>query len=334
MSDSSSRTRRATASMFALALLTALGAFTIARSAGPGPDLFEKFAAPPAAALSAAQIDPLDCDSLEDALRTEVDTIRLLSTYGMPGDTVDLPFWIKNDSILAAYSLVYTFDTSLLEPLVFYDTIINCNPTCDTIIDQYIWTYMGLRAINGGFTTLGRYEPKYPTHARVFAVPLVAEIDSVAPGADVLAYQRFRVKQTAQPGCVGTFQFITRPVWLVDTSVTPPDSTFWTCLMNELVEIWDDYPEQVIPIKETGIFRVGETADFACGDANGDGSFNIGEATYLISFIFSAGPGVCNSPGVGDIDCNGKINIGDVSYLIAHIFSGGPAPCCPEWYTP
>ena len=289
--------------------------------------------------LSASQavIDPIDCDSLENAWRQNqiVDTLRLYSISGQPGDTVDIPFWVKNDSILSAYAFIYRFDTTLLEPLLFHDTVIDCNgPVCDTTVTLYIWTYAGERAINGGFTTLGRYDPEYPNEARVFAVPLVAEIDSVVPGADTLAYQRFRVKSGAENGCVGTFAFVTREVWIVDTSVNPPDSTFFTCMVNEMVEIWNDFPHQVIPRIETGVFRVGATPDFACGDASGDGSLNIGDATFLISYIFSGGAAPCSSAGIGDFNCDGKLNIVDVTAVIAFIFSGGPAPCCPPGYTP
>lgn len=73
------------------------------------------------------------------------------------------------------------------------------------------------------------------------------------------------------------------------------------------------------------------TCSTACcvvaGDADGSGAINIGDVTYLITYIFGGGlpPGCCEE---GDADGSGSINIGDVTYLIARIFSGGPAPVC------
>ena len=65
---------------------------------------------------------------------------------------------------------------------------------------------------------------------------------------------------------------------------------------------------------------------FLCGDANADGTVNISDAVYLISYIFIGGP----APDpllAGDANCDGTVNISDAVYLISYIFSGGPAPC-------
>jgi photosystem II stability/assembly factor-like uncharacterized protein len=68
-----------------------------------------------------------------------------------------------------------------------------------------------------------------------------------------------------------------------------------------------------------------------CGDANGDGQVNVGDAVYLIAYVFSGGP-------APDPECSGRangdrqVNVGDAVYLIAYVFSGGQPPvegCCP-----
>lgn len=63
------------------------------------------------------------------------------------------------------------------------------------------------------------------------------------------------------------------------------------------------------------------------GDADGSGSVNIGDATFLIAYIFTGGPPMscCEN---GDADGNATVNIGDVTHLLAFIFSGGSAPNC------
>ena len=67
---------------------------------------------------------------------------------------------------------------------------------------------------------------------------------------------------------------------------------------------------------------------FVCGDANGDETVNIGDAVYLINYIFKNGPAP-DPLAAGDGNCDGTVNVGDAVYLINYIFKGGPDPCCP-----
>jgi Bacterial Ig-like domain/FG-GAP-like repeat len=77
-----------------------------------------------------------------------------------------------------------------------------------------------------------------------------------------------------------------------------------------------------------GVLYVGGCCAVA-GDANFDGSFNIGDITFAIARIFSGGGA---SPCLDAADTNGdnSFNIADVTYGIARIFSGGLAPICGE----
>ncbi len=76
---------------------------------------------------------------------------------------------------------------------------------------------------------------------------------------------------------------------------------------------------------------IGDACDFVCGDANGDGTINIADAVYIISYIFKGGPApdpLC----VADANGDGTVNISDAVYLVSYIFKGGPPPdpdCCP-----
>ncbi len=69
------------------------------------------------------------------------------------------------------------------------------------------------------------------------------------------------------------------------------------------------------------------------GDANNDGQVNVGDAVYLIAYIFKGGPPpvpypICN----GDANCDCTVNVGDAVYIISYVFKGGAAPCeCPLW---
>jgi hypothetical protein len=68
-----------------------------------------------------------------------------------------------------------------------------------------------------------------------------------------------------------------------------------------------------------------------CGNANGDGSLDVADVVFLISFIFNGGfpPEDCPYPyALGDANGDGYVDISDAVFLIAYIFSGGPAPHC------
>nr|MBN2277973.1 hypothetical protein [candidate division Zixibacteria bacterium] len=65
---------------------------------------------------------------------------------------------------------------------------------------------------------------------------------------------------------------------------------------------------------------------FVYGDANGSGSVNILDATYLINYLYKSGPAPIPARA-GDANCNGATNILDATYLINYLYKSGPAPC-------
>jgi uncharacterized protein (TIGR02145 family) len=67
---------------------------------------------------------------------------------------------------------------------------------------------------------------------------------------------------------------------------------------------------------------------FEAGDANGDGAANVGDAVFLINFVFKGGPAP-ERLEAGDANYDGQTNVGDAVYLINYVFKGGPAPNCP-----
>jgi photosystem II stability/assembly factor-like uncharacterized protein len=77
-----------------------------------------------------------------------------------------------------------------------------------------------------------------------------------------------------------------------------------------------------------GVYRYYDILSFICGDANGDGTINVGDAVFLISYVFKGGPAP-EPLEAGDANCDEQVNVGDAVYLIAYVFKGGPEPCCP-----
>jgi hypothetical protein len=63
------------------------------------------------------------------------------------------------------------------------------------------------------------------------------------------------------------------------------------------------------------------------GDANSDGKVNVGDAVYMINYVFKGGlPPTCKAQG--DANADGKLNVGDAVYLINFVFKGGLPPKC------
>ena len=65
------------------------------------------------------------------------------------------------------------------------------------------------------------------------------------------------------------------------------------------------------------------------GDANNDGKVNVGDAVYIISYVFRGGPAPICLPE-GNANGDSKINVGDAVYIISYVFRGGPAPICGQ----
>lgn len=125
-----------------------------------------------------------------------------------------------------------------------------------------------------------------------------------------------------------------------------PDSTFqpgseiWVDSSYEVSQIV--VPAVALPLVEWEYWRVRATNRFDLsrwstsvfsaqffvrGDADGDGSINVGDPTFLTDYLFFGG--AAPVPEVaGDVDCLGSINVADVSMLIDYIFFGGLLPDC------
>ncbi|MEE9442701.1 MAG: dockerin type I domain-containing protein [candidate division Zixibacteria bacterium] len=74
-------------------------------------------------------------------------------------------------------------------------------------------------------------------------------------------------------------------------------------------------------------FEAGASGCATAGDANHDGSTNVGDAVYLIAHVFKGGPAPQElNEGDANFDC--AVNVGDAVFLIAHVFKGGPPAQC------
>jgi hypothetical protein len=66
-----------------------------------------------------------------------------------------------------------------------------------------------------------------------------------------------------------------------------------------------------------------------CGNPNGDNDVNVGDAVFMINYVFREGP----EPDpwwLGDANCDGTLDVGDIVFLVAAAFRFGPQPECCE----
>lgn len=68
-------------------------------------------------------------------------------------------------------------------------------------------------------------------------------------------------------------------------------------------------------------------SSFVAGDANGDYNVNVGDAVFLISFVFKDGPAP-DPYEAGDANCDGGVSIGDAVFIVNFVFKNGPQPNC------
>ncbi len=105
--------------------------------------------------------------------------------------------------------------------------------------------------------------------------------------------------------------------WQMTTVLTDNETYYWR------VRSTDDYEDGAWSPVESFLL----VAAFVCGDASGDDQVNIGDAVFLITFIFKGGQAP-DPLASGDTNGDGGTNIGDAVYLINFIFNGGADPVC------
>jgi|GEM_PF-3849237 len=92
--------------------------------------------------------------------------------------------------------------------------------------------------------------------------------------------------------------------------------------------IWGDYHlhglSACLPFNndcEALIGAYGMACGYICGETNGDSVCNIGDAVYLITYIFRDGPAPTNMIGA-DVNMDGNVDLGDAVAIVNYLFRG------------
>ena len=119
------------------------------------------------------------------------------------------------------------------------------------------------------------------------------------------------------------FQAVSESAMMSEYSVAPFPVTNKSEFFRWLQSFFAEYLLSLRPIED----MVGESFDDPDDPANGDGTINVGDAVYVINYVFKNGPQPtpwtkCNGDANGDCACN----VGDAVYIINYVFKNGPAP--------
>jgi hypothetical protein len=116
---------------------------------------------------------------------------------------------------------------------------------------------------------------------------------------------------TLAPGEIDTFSTISKIPYNAVLNTADSVKLISSSLSNPLVKDSSSVILTVIAVR---------------GDANNNGSITVGDAVFLIAYLFKGGPAP-QYYGAGDANCDGQITIADVVYLISYLFKSGPQPC-------
>ena len=64
------------------------------------------------------------------------------------------------------------------------------------------------------------------------------------------------------------------------------------------------------------------------GDTDGDGTVDVADIVYLVSYVFKSGPAPKGTDS-GDVNCDRATDVEDIIDLVNYVFKSGPKPECP-----
>jgi hypothetical protein len=185
----------------------------------------------------------------------------------------------------------------------------------------------------------GWYDPffgyvEYPNHNMYFRY----DIDSIPEPFYQDSGTIYWLNVMADIGPPGYFGLPVTPLWGWKTSVSPhyyEDDAVWSVWTPPAYE-WYPLEDPITGMSLDLAFVITNTGgQVLCGDVNGDGVVNVGDALYILNYLFKGGPAPIPSLCVGDVNNDDMVNVGDALYILNWLFKGGPPPdpnCCnPPW---
>ncbi|MGB2803712.1 MAG: C25 family cysteine peptidase [Candidatus Zixiibacteriota bacterium] len=116
-----------------------------------------------------------------------------------------------------------------------------------------------------------------------------------------------------------------------DSDWLGPHNSGETCIASHS---WADAGTYEVKVKARDIFDCESgwsealtVARYVRGDCNDDDVIDIGDAIYLINYLYKSGPAP-DPPQAGDVNCDSGCELADVVFLVNYLFKSGPPPDC------
>jgi hypothetical protein len=187
-----------------------------------------------------------------------------------------------------------------------------------TIINQWLepaWSGWGICKVEGNYPPSLPDAPNPEQGAVDVPVDVSLAWSCYDPDDDTLYYDVY-CDTISPPALVSTMQS--------ENSYNPP-----TDFQFNMTYYW-----RIVAHDSQGDSTVGREWYFTtpdgwmCGDANSDGTLNIFDATFLISYLYMEGPPP-DPLHAADVNHDDTVNIFDITYLISYLYMEGPEPECP-----
>jgi hypothetical protein len=237
----------------------------------------------------------------------------------------------------------YTWEAARYnDPLVATDSALAAYGTSmkDEMAEFAIWNFFtGSRAIPGYYYAEAASYPEVPFDQTFDET----ENDSIAPirrpdglGCNYLAFEY----AATNPGILEIMLDGSDLVRWANTSIVAPVATptvqTVVSLGIEKLYLYIPYiedhtafymiPTVISKYLENNSYYL-KTSVLPYGDANYDRAVNVGDATYLINYVFKGGDAPVPIMESGDANCDGNVNVADAVRIIQFVFNGGLAPC-------
>ncbi len=156
-----------------------------------------------------------------------------------------------------------------------------------------------------------------PTFTWTSSSQVLAGSSGIFAGSDAVGSKDVPVTYTLHILDVAIVEGIAQSMYTLPDTLALDVTTYWWRV--EAVDLADNHSGfQDIPFQ----FTV-----FLPGDANADRVLDLGDAVYLLNYLFKHG----STPQPlrrGDCNADEEVDLGDVVYLLNYLFKGGPAPIC------
>lgn len=270
----------------------------------------------------------IDCDGVDPS---PFDSVAALSCSSKPADTVLVPIFMSNDSAISGFSYYLEFDSSQIKPIwigsdtlwgpggviisvqQYYEHKVNSAVFDTAIYFNNQWFYMGLNLVDE--TDLP--EPSSPGLQRITFQALppwiagdssASIVPAIQPGPDTIMFIPFITSPTAVHESFSYITFYDGYLWVVDTTVVPPDTLANSCLYSRYSGMSGNWERRMkvvggIHTVDTNTVVAGPTINYFY--ANPTAISNPGDPSTL-SWSTSSATSVTISPDVGTVAGSGS----------------------------